>query len=149
MGDGGQTQHQSEKLLLCQYFYSSSGYGTTGGGREKRSADDGTNSNIELVLMSVGKSGTTGVAGAFQIKTAIPKGYQKSRQRARGSFRGRAEMRGEHLKGAIIVTNPTLLRSNQLDVQPELRQVIFAERLVITRKLVGERGLTGGDLRWD
>ena len=43
-------------------------------------------------------SGTTGVAGAFQIKTVpvgtIRRGYRNSRQRARGSFRGRAEMRG-------------------------------------------------------
>ena len=43
-------------------------------------------------------SGTTGGNGAFQIKTepveTIRGGYQNNRQRGRGSFRGRAEMRG-------------------------------------------------------
>ena len=42
--------------------------------------------------------GTAGGAGAFQIKTepvgAIRGGYRNNRQRGRGSFRGRAEMRG-------------------------------------------------------
>ena len=42
-------------------------------------------------------SGTTGGTGAFQIKTepvgAIRGGYRNNRQRGRGSFRGRAEMR--------------------------------------------------------
>ena len=43
-------------------------------------------------------SGTTGEAGAFQIKTepvgTIRGGYRNSRQRGRGSFRGQAGMRG-------------------------------------------------------
>ena len=43
-------------------------------------------------------SGTRGGAGAFQIKTepvgTIRGGYRNSRQRGRGSFRGRADMRG-------------------------------------------------------
>ena len=43
-------------------------------------------------------SGTTGGTGAFQIKRepvgAIRGGYKNNRQRGRGSFRGRAEMRG-------------------------------------------------------
>ena len=43
-------------------------------------------------------SGTTGGNGAFQIKTepvgTIRGGYRNNRQRGRGSFRGRAEMRG-------------------------------------------------------
>ena len=43
-------------------------------------------------------SGTIGGAGAFQIKTepvgTIRGGYRKSRQRGRGSYRGRADMRG-------------------------------------------------------
>ena len=45
-----------------------------------------------------GTSGNAGGAGAFQIKTepvgAIRGGYRNNRQRGRGSFRGRADMRG-------------------------------------------------------
>ena len=98
-------------------------------------------------------SGTTGGAGAFQIKTepvgTIQRGYRNIRQRGRGSFRRQSDMRGERLKGAIIVINPILLRNILLDAQTKMRHVFSAERRDITRKLVGENGLTGEDLRWD
>ena len=99
-------------------------------------------------------SGTTGGAGIFQIKTEsvgkIQGGYRNNRQRGRGSFKGRADMRrGASKRCAIIVINPILLRYISLDAQPKMRHVISAERRGITGKLVGENGLTGEDLRWD
>ena len=98
-------------------------------------------------------SGTTGGTGAFQIKTepvrTIRGGYRKNRQRGRGSFRGRAEMRGAVLKDAIIVINPILRRNTLLNVQPKMLRVISAEKRDITRELVGGSGTIGEDRQWD
>ena len=57
-------------------------------------------------------SGTTGGAGAFQIKTepvwTIRGVYRNSRQRVRGSFRGRAVMRGGASKRCYNCDQPNV-----------------------------------------
>ena len=98
-------------------------------------------------------SGTTGGTRAFQIKTepvgAIRGGYRNTRQRGRGSFRGRAEMRGVILEDAIIVTNPILPRNTSQLVQPKMQRVTSAGKRDTTRGLVGKSEIIGEDRQWD
>ena len=100
-----------------------------------------------------GTSGTAGGTGAFQIKTepvgTIRGGYRNNRQRGRGSFRGRAEMRGVALEDARILINPILPRNTLLIVQPKMQRVISTGKRDITRELVGESGTIEEDRQWD
>ena len=100
-----------------------------------------------------GTSGTAGGAGLFQIKTepvgTIRGGYRNNRQRGRGSFRGRAEMRGVFLEDALIVINPVLPRNTLQLVQPKMQRVTSAGKRDITRGLVGESETIGEERQWD
>ena len=69
--------------------------------------------SYESAIGGATTSGTTGGNGAFSIKTepvgTIRGGYQNNRQRGRGSFRVRAEMRG-----GISRSCPILLRYQKM-----------------------------------
>ena len=87
-------------------------------------------------------SGTTGGVGAFQIKTepvgTIRGGYRNSRQRDRGSFRGRADMRGGASKKCYNCDQPNFTPEHLQDARLEARRVIFPEDRTLRENLSGK-----------
>ena len=100
-----------------------------------------------------GTSGNAGGAGAFQIKTepvgAIRGGYRNNRQRGRGSFRGRADMRGGGSRRCYNCDQPNFTPEHITTCPAKNATVTSAGRRDITRGLAGESEIIGQDRQWD